>query len=61
VCPYLAFEAARQWRMAKRTQSMIKTGKLPDISVRAAQRNYKKARTAAHALPPRSIMICASW
>ena len=54
MCPYLAFEAARQWRMAKRTQSMIKTGKLPDISVRAAQRNYKKGahrctRSAARA------------
>ena len=43
VCPYLAFETCRQWRAAKRTQALIKSGRLPDISPRAAQRNYKKA------------------
>ena len=29
VCPYLAFESARQWRSAKRTQKLIKNGKVP--------------------------------
>jgi glutamate synthase (ferredoxin) len=43
VCPYLAFESCRQWRASKRTQSLIKTGRLPDISMRRAQRNYKTA------------------
>jgi Glutamate synthase central domain len=59
VCPYLALEAARQWRVTKRTQSIIKSGKLPDISIRAAQRNYKKARSSSARavrvmMPPRS-------
>lgn len=28
VCPYLAYETARQWRTSSRTQSLIKTGKV---------------------------------
>jgi glutamate synthase (ferredoxin) len=43
VCPYLALETCRQWRTSKRTQSLIKTGRLPDISMRRVQANYKKA------------------
>lgn len=43
VCPYLALEAVRQWRSSKRTVNMISKGRLPDVSIRAAQRNYKKA------------------
>ena len=27
----------------RRTEALIKTGKVPDVSIRAAQRNYKKA------------------
>ena len=43
VCPYLAFETCRQWRASKRTASLIKSGRLPDVSARRAQRNYKAA------------------
>jgi glutamate synthase (ferredoxin) len=43
VCPYLAFETCRQWRGSKRTESLIKSGRLPDVSMRRAQRNYKAA------------------
>lgn len=43
VCPYLAFETARQWRSAPRTQTLIKSGKVPDVSIVDAQVNYKKA------------------
>eukprot|EP00879_Flechtneria_rotunda_P013236 GHRR01013821.1.p1 GENE.GHRR01013821.1~~GHRR01013821.1.p1 ORF type:complete len:818 (+),score=242.98 GHRR01013821.1:285-2456(+) len=28
VCPYLAYETARQWRLSSRTQSLIKSGKV---------------------------------
>lgn len=28
LCPYLAYESARQWRLSTRTQSLIKTGKV---------------------------------
>ena len=43
VCPYLAFESCRQWRESSRTVNLIKTGRIPRISMAAAQRNYKKA------------------
>ncbi len=28
VCPYLAYESARQWRLSSRTESLIKSGKV---------------------------------
>lgn len=28
ICPYLAYETARQWRLSSRTQSLIKSGKV---------------------------------
>lgn len=28
VCPYLAYETARQWRLSSRTQSLVKSGKV---------------------------------
>ncbi|KAK9827155.1 hypothetical protein WJX74_008527 [Apatococcus lobatus] len=43
VCPYLAFETCRQWRLSSRTAGMIKSGKVPDVSIADAQQNYKKA------------------
>ncbi|KAF8065477.1 hypothetical protein HT031_003078 [Scenedesmus sp. PABB004] len=43
LCPYLAYETARAWRLSSRTQSLIKTGKVPDISVGDAQKNLKKS------------------
>ena len=43
MCPYLAFEACRQWRDSTRTKNLIKQGRLAAVSMRASQRNYKKA------------------
>jgi len=43
ICPYLAYETARQWRLSPRTQALIKTGKVPDITVPDAQKNLKKS------------------
>ncbi|BDA41678.1 Ferredoxin-dependent glutamate synthase, chloroplastic [Coccomyxa sp. Obi] len=43
ICPYLAFETCRQWRASSRTASLIKSGKLPDVSIEKCQKNYKKA------------------
>uniref|UniRef100_A0A383V5K3 glutamate synthase (ferredoxin) n=1 Tax=Tetradesmus obliquus TaxID=3088 RepID=A0A383V5K3_TETOB len=43
LCPYLAYETARQWRLSSRTQSLVKSGKVPDISVGDAQKNLKKS------------------
>lgn len=28
LCPYLAYETARQWRLSSRTASLIKSGKV---------------------------------
>ncbi|GIL70387.1 hypothetical protein Vretimale_3573 [Volvox reticuliferus] len=43
ICPYLGYETSRQWRLSSRTQSLIKAGKVPDISVQASQKNFKKS------------------
>ncbi|KAG2445645.1 hypothetical protein HXX76_000255 [Chlamydomonas incerta] len=43
ICPYLGYETSRQWRLSARTQSLIKAGKVPDISVKVAQKNFKKS------------------
>lgn len=43
ICPYLGYETSRQWRLSNRTQSLIKAGKVPDISVKDAQKNFKKS------------------
>ena len=43
VCPYLAFETCRQWRNSTRTKNLIKQGRTAAVSIRAAQRNYKRA------------------
>jgi hypothetical protein len=43
ICPYLAYETARQWRTSSRTLALIKTGKVPDVSIEKAQANLKKS------------------
>jgi glutamate synthase (ferredoxin) len=43
VCPYLAYETARQWRLSPRTAALVKSGKVPDVSVEGAQLNLKKS------------------
>lgn len=42
-CPRLAYESCRQWRLSSRTVSLIKTGKVADISIAQAQKNFKKS------------------
>jgi glutamate synthase (ferredoxin) len=43
VVPYLALESCRQWQCAPRTKNLVKSGRIPALSMRAAQRNFKKA------------------
>lgn len=43
ICPWLAYESCRQWRLSSRTVSLIKSGKVPDVSVKQAQKNFKKS------------------
>lgn len=46
VCPYLTWETLRQWHSNDRTQSLMKSGKLEQMSLEDAQKNYKKAAEA---------------
>ncbi|KAI4300880.1 hypothetical protein L6164_034207 [Bauhinia variegata] len=43
VCPYLALETCRQWRLSNKTVNLMKNGKMPTVSIEQAQKNYTKA------------------
>jgi hypothetical protein len=49
ICPYLAYETARQWRTSSRTVSLIKTGKVPDVSIQQAQVRGRRGRFGGEA------------
>ncbi|KAI9082058.1 hypothetical protein K1719_035983 [Acacia pycnantha] len=43
VCPYLALETCRQWRLSNKTVNLMKNGKISTVSIEQAQKNYCKA------------------
>ncbi|CAM6094651.1 unnamed protein product [Calypogeia fissa] len=43
VCPYLALETCRQWRMSTKTVNLMKNGKIPTSTVEQTQNNFRKA------------------
>ncbi|MBD1908162.1 glutamate synthase-related protein [Funiculus sociatus GB2-A5] len=43
VCPYLALETVRHWWSDTKTQNMMQRGKLKNITLEQAQKNYSKA------------------
>ncbi|XLT33886.1 hypothetical protein HN873_065178 [Arachis hypogaea] len=43
VCPYLALETCRQWRLSNKTVNLMRNGKMPIASIEQAQNNYTKA------------------
>ncbi|MEM9165312.1 MAG: glutamate synthase central domain-containing protein, partial [Cyanobacteria bacterium P01_F01_bin.4] len=43
ICPYLALESVRHWWADAKTQKLMETGKLPEVSLNGAQDNYRKA------------------
>mmetsp|Transcript_5827 Transcript_5827/g.10673 ORF Transcript_5827/g.10673 Transcript_5827/m.10673 type:complete len:1606 (+) Transcript_5827:167-4984(+) len=43
VCPYLALESVRQWRLSSRTESLIKKGRISNLSVEDCQHNFRFA------------------
>ncbi|KAH1077619.1 hypothetical protein GLYMA_19G130800v4 [Glycine max] len=43
VCPYLALETCRQWRLSNKTVNLMRNGKMPTVSIEQAQKNYCKA------------------
>ncbi|KAL2534964.1 Ferredoxin-dependent glutamate synthase 1 [Abeliophyllum distichum] len=43
VCPYLALETCRQWRLSTKTVNMMRNGKMPTVTIEQAQKNFCKA------------------
>ena len=43
VCPHLALESVRQWWADSKTQKLMERGKLPQLTIEAAQNNFRKA------------------
>ncbi|XP_024543692.1 ferredoxin-dependent glutamate synthase, chloroplastic [Selaginella moellendorffii] len=43
ICPYLALETCRQWRLSNRTVGLMKNGKIPTVTIEQAQQNFRKA------------------
>ncbi|ONM60361.1 Ferredoxin-dependent glutamate synthase, chloroplastic [Zea mays] len=43
VCPYLALETCRQWRLSNKTLNLMRNGKMPTVTIEQAQRNFIKA------------------
>ncbi|XP_009794669.1 ferredoxin-dependent glutamate synthase, chloroplastic [Nicotiana sylvestris] len=43
VCPYLAFETCRQWRLSTKTVNLMRNGKMPTVTIEQAQKNFCKA------------------
>ncbi|XP_047323028.1 ferredoxin-dependent glutamate synthase 1, chloroplastic/mitochondrial-like [Impatiens glandulifera] len=43
VCPYLALETSRQWRLSTKTVNLMRNGKMPTVTIEQAQKNYCKA------------------
>lgn len=45
VCPYLALETCRQWRLSNKTVNLMRNGKMPTVTIEQAQKNYCKVCT----------------
>lgn len=43
VCPYLALETCRQWRLSAKAENMMRNGKMPTVTIEQAQKNFGKA------------------
>ncbi|XP_024973961.1 ferredoxin-dependent glutamate synthase, chloroplastic [Cynara cardunculus var. scolymus] len=46
VCPYLALETCRQWRLSKKTLNLMRNGKMQMVSIEKGQNNFRKAVNA---------------
>lgn len=43
VCPHLALETCRQWRLSSKTVNLMRNGKMPTVTIEQAQTNFCKA------------------
>ncbi|KAL6530542.1 Ferredoxin-dependent glutamate synthase [Orobanche minor] len=46
ICPYLALETCRQWRLSSKTVNLMRNGKMPTVTIERAQKNFCKAVTS---------------
>nr|GEU60165.1 ferredoxin-dependent glutamate synthase, chloroplastic [Tanacetum cinerariifolium] len=46
VCPFLALETCRQWRLSKKTVNLMRNGKMQMVTIEKAQNNFRKAVNA---------------
>ncbi|KAL6555337.1 Ferredoxin-dependent glutamate synthase [Orobanche gracilis] len=46
ICPYLALETCRQWRLSSKTVNLMRNGKMPTVTIELAQKNFCKAVTS---------------
>ncbi|XP_015069034.1 ferredoxin-dependent glutamate synthase, chloroplastic [Solanum pennellii] len=63
VCPYLAFETCRQWRLSTKTVNLMRNGKMPSVTIEQAQKNFCKAITSGllKILSKMGISLLASY
>lgn len=63
VCPYLALDTVRQWWSQPRSQKLMETGKIPQISLVGAQENFRKSIDAGllKILSKMGISLLASY
>lgn len=45
ICPYLALETCRQWRLSAKTVNLMRNGKMPTVTIEQAQKNFCKVST----------------
>ncbi|KAL8041313.1 hypothetical protein ABFX02_10G156900 [Erythranthe guttata] len=43
ICPYLALETCRQWRLSTKTVNLMRNGKMPTVTIEQAQKNFCKS------------------
>ncbi|KAK9154649.1 hypothetical protein Sjap_002129 [Stephania japonica] len=43
ICPHLALETCRQWRLSNKTVNLMRNGKMPTVTIEQAQKNFCKA------------------
>jgi hypothetical protein len=46
ICPYLALETCRQWRLSNKTVNLMRNGKMPTVTIEQAQKNFCKVSTS---------------
>ncbi|CAK9188496.1 unnamed protein product [Ilex paraguariensis] len=51
VCPYLALETCRHWRLSNKTVNMMRNGKMPTVTIEQAQKNFCKGGEKGNGRP----------